>query len=561
MSVGERWLRLTSWVALVAALALFAHHMAGWGPSYYGTARAPHSDSLTSWVQGTLDFYFSGGSSAVLLFRPTVPVLYSSLLTAFGDLGAIPLFFIAAIAAAAALAFAMADLRGRLALLALLAALMVLDRSVLDLISINSLNTELPGFALGLAGLLLIGAGLARASEHGGAGAPFYPGWLLLGIVAAIRGTLLAAFPALLLFSWWILRRTRAAHPGRAVALAAAGFALPYAIDIVLQQAFGVRNPALMPLFAFYWDPTHTLTNDAYFAFTSQNPSGSEVLGRYLAFVFSPAGIGTIAEVLAHRLGRDGAFLGQVSFAAVASLTAVGGVLPLAGRRSGAVPAVIAARLGALALVWALALAGGGPHQAVLMGTLMLLTLAVAVAWSLPFAGLFALGYLGGAIFLVLTGTAAYDRILSSFVFCPYAAVLWLLVEPGASGEPSPEAPAPLMVERLGALAAAAAAAALYLVNPLVDTPLKRLYAERVAGRPMAMKVSQDAGLDRSLYYGGGTELLYTRADDRPIGTVRPLAAFANPTGQQGEGGQISGARLANALFENPGRFDEPAGP
>jgi len=556
-------------VAVASVPVLTAH-----APTFYGTALAPHSDALTSWLHGTLGFYFYNISHNTLLLRPSINVLYSGILTLTGLggggwLGAIPLVFAGLYAASLALVFPLLETRGRLALLILSGLTLAARAPLIGPLAPDSLNTDFPGFAFTMAGLLLALVPLAQAQPTAGPRALMVTGWIFLGAAAAVRGPGMLFGPALLALLLVHERVRLGAWRSALAVTAAAGcaFLVPQVADSALRAAIGVDPQGLIAFYSFYSDPTHTLTNEAYFRFVELKPGMGEVLRGYLGFVLSDAGWQAVREALFQRSTLDGVTLLGVGFPWVmagawgldlmlSALSARRDGMPVpAALMTPALPVKLALVLVGLAAVHAPSLAPAmAPHliPPVLVFALCGLTLAWALPTGRAVPAAFALVYLLGLLFVVLTGTKEYGRVVHSYVLALYAAPLWVLLDPARRVEWS--------AARCGWAGAGAGALMLGIVlltvaNFVLPTPMKALYRSEVMGRAAAIKVSEDPLLDRALYFSGAREVLYTRADGMPIGTVRSTLGFENPNGPIGVPEEIDGLRAFNALFQNPGRF------
>lgn len=554
----------------VASVPAFTAH----APSFYGTALAPHSDALTSWLHGTLGFYFYGISHNTLLLRPSISVMYSGILTLTGLggggwLGAVPVVFAGLYGMALVAVFPLLETRGRLALLLLSGLALAARGALIDPLAPDSLNTDFPGFAFTMAGLLLALVPLAEARPTAGPRALMLMGWAFLGFAAAIRGPGMLFGPALLLVLLVQARTRLGVWRGAFGITAAAGLAFlaPLVGDSVLRAAIGVDAQGLIAFYSFYSDPTHTLTNEAYFRFVALKPGTVEVLRDYLGFVLSVEGRQVVWGAFVERLGIDGTTLLGIRFplvlAAAWALDLT--VTVLSAWRSGLSP-MRALVTPAQPVKLALVLVGFAPEfvaafdpgfaPAVTPAAVALMLCGLTLAWALPTGravpAAFALVYLLGVLFVVLTGTKYYSRVVHGFVLALYAAPLWILIDPSGRVEWGRM--------RQGVAVAAAGLFALALLIMLaatfvLSTPMKALYRAEALGRSVAIKVSEDPALDRALYFSGGREVLYTRADGQPVGTLRSTLGFENPNGAIGVPEEIDGLRAFNALFENPGRF------
>ncbi len=553
----------------VAGVSAFTAH----APTFYGTALAPHSDALTSWLHGTLGFYFYGTSHNTLLLRPSIAVLYSGILTLTGLdgggwLGAIPMVFAALYGLALVAAFPLLETRGRLALLLLSGLTFAARGPLIGPLVPDSLNTDFPGFAFTMVGLLLALVPLAQARPSVGPRALMLTGWVFLGFAAAIRGPGMLFGPALLLLLLLHVRvRTGRWAAAMAVTVAAGlAFLAPLMGDSALRAAIGVDAQGLIAFYSFYSDPTHTLTNEAYFRFVALKPTALEVLRGYLGFLLSDEGRSVVWGAVWERLGIDGVTLRGVGFHRVmVAAWALDAALTLgAALRAGAplwralLTPGQAAKLALLSISGLPAIAAFLPELApyatpgaVALG-LCVATLVGAAAVGRVVPAAFALVYLLGVLFVVLTGAKYYSRVAHGFVLALYAGPLWVLLNPAERLDWA-------RARRIWAGSAAGSFGLGLLIllaaGFVLPTPMKALYRAEAMGRSVAIKISEDPGLDRALYFSGDREILYTRADGLPVGTLRSTVGFENPNGDIGVPEEIGGLRAFNALFENPGRF------
>lgn len=564
MRLSKRLVGVALFLVLLVVAGLSVTAFTAPSPSFYGTARAPHSDALTSWLSGTLGFYFDGISHNALVVRPLIPVMFSSILTVTGSIGSIPLVFAGFYATALLAVFPLLDGRERLALTLLAGLLLTARDQLIAPLWPDTLNTDFPAFALTTIGLLLALIPLGSApteggQKEGGLAAPLLAllmmGWLFLGFAATIRGPALLFGPALLALTllrvWISWRRWRAALT--TAGLASVAFALPVLGDGVLRAAVGSVSQGLVALYAFYADPGHNLTNEAYFRFVAEQPTAAEVLQNYIAFLLSAEGRSVVMGIALERTGFDGDFLLATGFPLLltgAWLTnvAVSALERDGGLRQALLDPVKLALL-ALALAATTGVPGLSPAEMALGLTAVTLLGGAAHGRVMPVG--FALVYLLGTLFIVLTGGKLINRVVHSYILALYAGPLWLLL-----GE-TPRVWAAGRRRLAGAVAGTAGGfiLALCAVGFLAPTSMKALYWNEVVGRNAAIKLSEDTTLDRALYYSGAREILYTRADGVPVGTVRRFTAFENPNGLIGNPEQLEGLRGFNALFNNPGRF------
>jgi hypothetical protein len=133
-------------------------------------------------------------------------------------------------------------------------------------------------------------------------------------------------------------------------------------------------------------------------------------------------------------------------------------------------------------------------------------------------------GYLAGVIFMVVLGIWAYDRISGTFSFLIYLSAILLLLP-----HFSPAIPQNLRSLRLLSVGTLAVIVTLYTAVFWWPATLPNTFAKDVQSRLAAMKLSDDAVLDRSLYINGDRNLFYTPADGVPIGSVRPYRGLRYP--------------------------------
>lgn len=555
-------LRRVLGVAVLAGLAVLLVLLTGMlgevVPNYYGTARAPNSDALGNWLYGALEFFFFKGFTNELLFRPQVGVFYASILAVFGAVSVVPAVFTGVLVGVVLLHAAAGGERVRLMLLGLAAYCVVQYRTALLPVWVDSLNTDFMAFVLTLSALLMVGMSLSAPVRTGATRALLYVGFLTTGVAAVVRGPLLLAGPVLWLL--FIVRARLRGAPWRFVLFDAvvigALFMAPVLLDGALLAKAGYSGSGMPTLYSVYADPTHELTTAAHLDYIARQPSNTEVVRTYLAFVASPDGIRTLGGHWLGRLSGDWrtVLVGPAGPAA-AGLALAALVLSLAAARRWPQPwCAPDGALRRLGLAIVLALLVEHLTLGLLPGWLSVLgVVAVAggggLACGLSYAPVFALAYAFGTAFLALTGTAtSYERIHLTIQIALVGALLAFALE-GAGG--------PWRRWALGVHAGAVAAvlATLYGANALLDPPLRRTYLNEVVGRQAAIKISADPLLDRSVYFSGGRDVLFTRYDPAPVGTVVVYEAYENPTGKTGEPGRISGARVYNALFETPGRF------
>lgn len=539
-------------VLVFATLAAAAFFVQLWSylaavESYYGSARAPHSDALIPWLHGALSYYFHD-VPITLLYRPTVGLFYSSLLSSFGGLHIdwLPAFFALFLAGAVIVFFKFArPLLAAPVALWLLFAAATFDQTIAPL-EIGTLNVDFLSFAFTVAGVLFLILGFSNTPASVTSGAVAF---LLLGLVAAIRGPLMLAGPALLLGAAYLLYRNRQA---RGIPLLGACFFFPLIVDGAIQRAHGIVSNGLNVCFTFYADPRHTWTASTNALFEQLRPSSAEVFSNYIAFVTSAEGIGVVAAFFTNQLYADAARV--VSLPGCVVLT-----IALIGARS--------LRLSRAALPAARSLLQNNVLLARAVVPLLLLALAAYAPLGNRVIAVIALAWLFGAsirfrlrsatacftiyalslLFLSLLGLAWVPRLSLTIAFCLPLGFYFLLFEP--SEEPPRERPRRALFA--SSLAAAAIVLWLYVGNFVVTTSAKRIHVEQVENRSAAIKISDDPRLDRSLFYTGAKQLLYTRFETAPVGSVLRFQSVTTPAGHP----PAPDAAGSNASFIAPVTF------
>ncbi len=157
------------------------------------------------------------------------------------------------------------------------------------------------------------------------------------------------------------------------------------------------------------------------------------------------------------------------------------------------------------------------------------------------------LTYVLSLLFLSLLGFAWLERISLTTSFClPLGLYFFLLQNPAGVVEAGRARPL-----FASSIATAGILLWLYGANFLIPTPVKRIFQEKVDGRSAAIKISDGPELDRSLYYTGDRQLLYTFADPSPVGTVRQYQRIETSSGQNPEPPPAG----SNNSFRDPVKF------
>jgi len=539
--------RQASWF-LLAVLA-FEVLLLGWkvaqlrgAPGYFGSANAPHSDALVPWLQGTLGFYFHGVAPPNL-YRPTIGLMFSSILSVTGSIGAIPGFTMALLVVNLAALARCLGVETKLALAGLGVVLVWHFEMLIKQLNPWMLMPDLPAFAFTLCGLLMTGAGLSGERVRISL---LYPGLAWLGLAAAVRGPQMFGGALLLVgLSCWLWRK------GSKLLLlgAAASFALPLFIDNALQTVYRIENNGVISMHCFSTAPDHQWSQECQRDFLENRPPPREIVKRYVSFVCSREGGEVLSKIAKKKVKVEAAIIGSWPFllllgglagarAWIAGVPSLAGIAPDGNQRLRGAAFLIHALLVPLALMNAKALHLKDSAHFLLLGYIVV---AAAIAlWRQQRLTYCALAvYLGGTVLVLLLGTPGGRRVTSTFDFALIIGYLSYLLEP-------PSRQGTVLPGKLIGGFNALAFVAVYSLSWLLPTSLKRTYHTRVEGRPVALKLSDDSALDRSLYYTAGRDLFYTHLTAEPLGTVRDLDTVAGR------------AASPNASFSQPSTVLKP---
>jgi len=520
----------------------------------FGTAGAPYSDALAPWLDGGLAFLF-GLPPHNYLYRPTVGLFWSAILAATGRVEMIPIFFSFWL-----LVFVVGTLFWarksslRYALVIWLAVSAIGFSETWLTLDIATTSVDLAAFALTVSGVIVL---LLESSDSKTLVLEILVGGLCLGVAAAIRGPMMLGGAIMILVRVLVVAKT----PLRLGLIAGLSFAAPIAVDVGLQRYWGVVNNGLVGLFCVYFDPTHTWTPACHTEYLARSPATGEILRGYLEYVLSDAGLRHLFTGAAWRVSRDLITLQQP--AVLALLLGVG----LLGSQP---------QHSALALGKAVPPGSGNGHRrinfgihgwpswllraALLPASLLLaqvfastkfwsgiawLCLALAAALGLRiWRSILCLGgYIAGTMFLCLVGLYFVDRLQSTFSFTLYLGTALLIMDARAQHGTEVEAARPAAA--LLPCAVLVSILFLYAGNFLAPSELRSTYRQEVYGRRAAIKISDDASLDRSLYYSGDRQLIYTRHDQLAVGAVRNYRKLALEE------------NVGNASFLKPNAFAE----
>lgn len=497
-------------VALAVLLAYFLAAAVGGPPTVYGTASAPASDAYDPWLRGALGYLFFGEPHGSL-YRPTIGIFFGSILAVTSRIEAIPVFFAAAFCLFVAYATVKSDPDLRAPLISWLAYALVEFDVALAPLNFGNLMPDPPAFLFTLAGSWAVLMALRTRPMNG---RWLAAGFLALGLAATIRGPMMLAGPAMLVFVA-CLARSRAEL--RAIFMAAVLFLVPLAIDVAQQRAYGVVNNGLATLFCFYTDPSYSWTTPCHNIYLAKHPPAGEILTNYLRLLAGD-GRNIVLGNLDARLYQEGLRMHTAGFrAAVLGLAVFLGTgwalrarTAARGRKVlGATLAVLQARhgfalrVGILALVISYAFAF--PHQTLILYVSCAIA-AVSVLFRLPRTFLCLGAYWLGAIFLALVTQAHQNRLGLTFSFLLYFALFFAVCE--QPREQVARTPAARCREVAPIYAVVAF---LYLAVFLYPAHLARAFEREVAKTAAALVVSRDGAKNECLYFNGRREMFYGR--------------------------------------------------
>lgn len=484
----------------------------------FGTPYAPYSDAMEPWLVGGLHFLF-GLPTLYDLYRPTIGLFWGSILAVSERIWVIPAFFaVQLVASWALLTLSTRDRPGYgLALLASMLATCIVGNRLLDGLFAPTLGVDFPAFVLAGCGALFLTAGVVFREKLA-----VYAGAILLGCAGAIRGPLMLGGPVLI----GLMALATDQKKARFLVTTLTAFALPIILDISLQRALGIANNGIEALFCVATDPAGYWTPECHLYYVTIAPSASDVFHRYVQFLLSEDN--EFLSRLWERVSNDALSLGM-TVTGVGTLIAGGRWLVGVGPRTEFVAG--------LALLTAL-IVGSDLRMdiGVLLVPYMLVFSSVRRNWLS--AGVLAC-YAVCTGFTVLLGFAYTDRIAFTYSYLlPFGIALAFASTPG----PQAVIASPCVTLRIGAQGTIAVLIALYTAVFWFPSELRSVFEREVKGRKAALKITEDADLDRSLYFTGSGELVYTPGDGHRVGSARTFSGFVSDS-------------MGNESFLRPNRF------
>ena len=394
-----------------------------------GNASAPYSDALGPWLHGSLSYYLHNVPLGYL-YRPTVGLFFSSILSATNRVAAIPVAFIGFFMLVLGGLFFVSDRSHRAVLTASLAVLVLDYAELVRPLNPETLMVDFWAMTFGLIALWLIGLGEAGVK-------PYLPatlvGFLLLGVVACVRGPQFAAGAAVLLYLAirWLRRRM-----WLALLLAPSIFVAPLVLDSAIQKKYGILNDGVVTLYCVYAMPAHRWSSEGHEQYLLEAPSNAEVAAKFGSFLLSRKAAALLGERCSRVLLQDAALILArplwLLFAACLLLRWCwrGNEPPPHGRSRRWV--------GHLALV--LAVGAGGAlflrhdgERAVLLATAVVGLAIFGMITERRWTALLALAYIGSLCLHALFGLVGDERVMATYEVFLFAAIVAASLEPAGA--------------------------------------------------------------------------------------------------------------------------------
>jgi hypothetical protein len=468
--------------------------------------------------------YFMRGRAPADLYRPTVGLFYSAIISIFSSVAAVPITAIALLFGAGGALFIAADWLHRAALAGVIGLSLIYFDTLIAPLHPASLMVDFWPLGMTLTGIWLCALGEGDVRR----GFPaIVAGLLLLGVAGCVRGPSLASGAALL--ALLALPRLRS-RQWLAVALLAVSFGAPFALDLAVQRHNGIAGDGVVTLYGFYADPQHVWSAATDVRYLREQPPTRDVISHYLGFLLSPAGAKIWYANVRAVLGHASDLLKNSSLAALLAALAIlaRGARPGGVRSRELDPRRRAIRVVALSV---LVLAAGATLAFELDIQPEILAVGIAALACHAFCTgrrltlMLTIAFAAALAFHAALGLVAEPRLVPGYEFLLVAALVAAVCE----SAPSPG------VRTAWLRGTAWAACAMLMVGYTGDFWIRTGYKaglRSALGRGQtAMKVSNSPLLDRSLYLLGNGGLFYSRFDPLPFGTVRAYRVLETPEG------------------------------
>ncbi len=499
-------------------------------PFSFGTPGAPYSDALGPWVWGGICYLFRF-TIPEFIYRPSVGLFWGSIMGITGRIYTIPLWFALWFLSGvvALLWFTRGSRIGLVIALWLCTANLVFEGGLTGL-NIMTDAVDFPAWVFTVLGTLFV---LYEFSGERIELLGLAAGSILLGIAAAIRGPMMFGAPVMLAAGFFGRRRWSIA----ALIVAVVAFGAPIAVDVGLQKYHHTVNNGVASLYCAYADPTGSWTPECNARYLSERPSTKEVLVTYMHTVVTLKRAPELFRRGAERIETDIRRLVSGEFFVIGLAALLSGLLIMirgpeiesgggesrSRRKTHALMTPLLTFLLISVADIAVSATSGAVEEGFVVGLVFSLALLSAFRRRWIEFGLIA-AYIASVFFMVITGVWAHARISETFAFLVYLSTILLLIP----RFPSLLTPS-LRSLRIPALATLTIIVTMYTAVLWWPATLPRTFARDVKSRSAAMKLSEDAALNRSLYINGDRDMFYTLSDNVPIGSVRPYQVLRYP--------------------------------
>jgi len=501
---------------------LFKESPAAINAQEFGTPHAPYSDGLGPWLDSSMNYYVSGKPLSYI-YRPTVALFYSTIISMTGSIASVPVAWIVLLLASSCAFFVLMDWPHRVVLVGIFAAFGIFFEELTVWLHPATHMVDFWPMAMTFVGIWFIALGEDGERPSVSATAT---GFLLLGIAGCVRGLPLASGAALLLFvaPGRLRRRERGV-----LALLVVSFAAPFVVDSIVQKINGTISEAPVPFYSFYSDPQHALTVTADTRYLNDRPPLGEVYAHYFRFLFSPPGIriflnncGLVMSQAA-RLATSTVFL-----ATLAALAILGQLAGRGGKPASSLPGAGKAKatvLWAIAIAAAVMLRPETKFGLLIFAALVGASVLYGILTGRRLAAMLAVAFCATLAFHAALGLVNGQRLYASYEFLLFASLAAAVCE-----RPHTSALRPRLLPGI-AWAALAGILIGYTGNFWIRTGYKASLRAALAAPRTVMKVSNSEPLDRSLYLTNDGYVFYTRYDPLPFGTVRRFRRLPLPEG------------------------------
>lgn len=508
----------------------------------FGTPGAPYTDALGPWVWGGICYLFRFPVPEIL-YRPSIGLFWGSIIAITERIYTIPIWFgVWFFAGTASLIWSMRANRTGLAVAFWLCTANLVFEEGLTELNIITDAVDFPAWVLTVLGTLFILCELTKERMHL---LGLAAGSALLGIAAAIRGPMMIGGPVILAAG--VLSRKRFSVVS--VIVVTVAFTAPVVIDVGLQRYHHTVNNGVVSMYCAYSDPTGSWTPECHARYLSEHHTPKDVFIAYARTMLTVERAPQLWHMVANRVERDTRKLTSGNFLVIAiAALLIGCLIVVRGTASESLEVHGSARLRSLAvplltfllISLASSLSGGASED---LRSFIAVSLACALAllavlrhrW-IEFG--FITGYLAAVIFMVVLGLWAYERVSATFSFLVYLSAILLLIP-----DFSPAIAPSVSSLRLLTVGTLTMVVTLYTAVFWWPAELPKTFARDVQSRSAAMKLSDDASVNRALYINGDRNMFYTPFDGAPIGSVRPYRELRY------------GDRLWNNSFLKPNEF------